>query len=1044
MRNSSEETKKPHPSNFNPKAMFEGQTTMIKGASKEYQIQVTDDPECSKGCPAGVDVKAYINLIRCRRFEEAVEVIRKANPFPAVCGRVCTRPCEDSCQQSDGGDPLAIRTLKRFASDFELARRPIDIAPCERVYSEKIAVIGAGPAGLTAGVDLVKMGYEVTVFEAEDEPGGMLRYAIPNYRLPKRILKREIDWITGIGLNIETGKRISDPSDLLSEGYSAVIIGLGASISLPLQIEGEDAMGVVDPLVFLKKVNSEGGIKLEGSMVVLGGGSTAFDVARSAVRSGSRKVTIAYRRGFDEIPAEDEEIEEAREEGIEILTLAVPKKIITVDGRATGIELLKAELGDMDDSGRRKPIPIDGSEFIIDADIIVPAIGARPEIGSVNGKDITTQKRRVITDDKGETPISAIFAAGDVVTGPSSVVDAIGQGHVVSRGVHLYLRKEDEVQVSSDTCAIPFVLAEKENSCSECAPERVQGIDRTSSFNEVEKGIHDFEAVEEASRCATCGPCHACSICVPTCEYKQLVASVDDTTFLLKVPSDLSKEVMEDKGVNLTIETTSGTAGLELSSLTPVIDADLCLACGRCEEVCAYRAVSVKLLKGGKKTAGVSHDKCASCSACVSVCPSGAITQGFMSDNEILNRLKGIDPPFSGIKVLTDFWTSNDPYFGMNPGTAEIMSLRKLSPSFLIRALVRTGKGLLILGKDPEKYSHYLPNEESVKEIVEGARDLLRHGGISPERIRYQIINNMTDPISLMKQFSKDLEEKGINDLDLPVPEGIQGPLGEVMTILRSSRGEPEISPVEILPEQGSGGKALFEGCLPLLHLIGKTHKLFDLGPTRKSLWKLSRELELDGGPIKGLSCPAKGLVNNDIENIDEIIGKIAKRNEEAIRESGAKKILVATPEAYNSLRAENHSIKISSFIDEVHNHLIGGDKLSPLDMTVAVHPACSLPDDPFLGHFRKILELIPGIKVIETVGKCGQSGFFSPDGKRIEKAIGILKSAQEKGADMVICTSPNCHSHLLLSQRDGSWNDTDMEVGDIYGIILSSMGGGS
>jgi NAD-dependent dihydropyrimidine dehydrogenase PreA subunit/coenzyme F420-reducing hydrogenase delta subunit len=620
----------------------------------------------------------------------------------------------------------------------------------------------------------------------------------------------------------------------------------------------------------------------------------------------------------------------------------------------------------------------------------------------VNGKDITSKKNRVITDENGETPISAIFAAGDVATGPSSVVDAIGQGHVVSRGVHLYLRRENEVQVPSKTCAIPFVLAKKENSHMEHTPKRVQGTERTSSFNEVEKSLLDFEAVDEASRCATCGPCHACSICVPTCEYKQLAASVDDTTFLLKVPPELSKEVTDAEDLKLTIETTKGATGLDLSSLTPVIDADLCLACGRCEEVCAYRAVSVKLLKGGKKTAEVSHDKCASCSACVSVCPSGAITQGFMSDDEILNRLKGIDPPFSGIKVLMDFWASKDPYFGMSPGTAEIMSLRKLSPSFLIRALLRAGRGLLILGMDPERSSHYLPNEESVNDIIEGAKDLLRYGGISPDRIRYQIINDMTDTISLMKQFSKDLEENGINDLYLPIPEGIQGPLGEVMTILKLSRGISEIESEETGLDTGSDGRVLFEGCLPLLHLIGKTHNLYDLGPTRKSMWKLSRSLNVAKGPINGLSCPAKGLLEYDIENIDDIIRKIAKNNEEAIIRSGADEIVVATPEAYGSLQAEKYSTKISSIVDELYDHLNKIDGLNPINMTIAVHPACSLPGDPFLDKIRKILELIPGIKVIETEGECGQSGFFSPDGEAIEK----------------------------------------MDVSDIYGIILSSIGG--
>jgi len=329
---------------FNAESIIGGKTSILKVDGENYNIEVKGLPECSKACPAGINVKAYVNLIANRKFEEAVKVIRQANPFPAICGRICTRPCEDNCEQGVNGDSVSIRALKRYASDYELVRRSLIIEPCERIYDEKIAIVGAGPAGLSAAVDLIRMGYPVTVFEAQKDPGGMLRYAIPSYRLPKRILKREIDWIKNLGVEIKTGKRIKDPATLFKKGYSAILIAVGTPKSLPLGIEGEDADGVIDSLLFLQQINTNCPMEVKGDVVVIGGGSTAFDVARSAIRLGAKKVTLAYRRGLKEMPAENEEIKDAQDEDVKILTLAIPKRIIVKKGKLTGIEFLKAEL----------------------------------------------------------------------------------------------------------------------------------------------------------------------------------------------------------------------------------------------------------------------------------------------------------------------------------------------------------------------------------------------------------------------------------------------------------------------------------------------------------------------------------------------------------------------------------------------------------------------------------------------------------------------------------------------------------------------------
>ena len=338
---------------------------ILKVDGKTYNIELKGLPECANACPAGINVKAYIGLISNRDFEKAIEVVRQANPFPAVCGRVCTRPCEESCEQSEKGDPISIRALKRYASDYELARRPLVSESCEQKYNEKIAIIGSGPAGLSAAVDLIRLGYPVKVFEKNEYPGGMLRYAIPRYRLPDRVLKREIDWIKGLGIKIEINKEIKDFKSLLKKGFSAVLIATGSSKSLPLGIDGEDSDGVIDPLEFLWRIKADKPIDVKGEVVVIGGGSTAFDAARSSIRLGAKKVTLVYRRGYEEMPAEKEEVIDAEEEGVKIITLAIPKKIIVKNKKVQGVEFYKAKLGEPDKSGRRRPIPIKDKVFTV-------------------------------------------------------------------------------------------------------------------------------------------------------------------------------------------------------------------------------------------------------------------------------------------------------------------------------------------------------------------------------------------------------------------------------------------------------------------------------------------------------------------------------------------------------------------------------------------------------------------------------------------------------------------------------------------------------
>ena len=1030
---------------FSPEKIIGGPKATIKKDNQEYNIEVKGDAECSVACPAGVNVKAYVNLIKNKKYEEAIEVIREANPFPAVCGRVCTRPCEASCELSESGDSIPIRALKRYASDYELARRPISIEPCKKVYDEKVVIIGAGPAGLTAGVDLIRMGYSVTVFERSNEPGGMLRYAIPPYRLPDRVLKREIDWIKKLGVEIKTDSKIENPVSLFKKGYSAVLIAGGAPKSFPLGIPGEKTKGVIDALDFLRDINERKKKQISGTVVVIGGGSTAFDAARSAVRLGANKSILAYRRGIEEMPAEKEEIDAAKEEGVEILTLSIPNKIVEKKGQVIGIKFLKAKLGKPDKSGRRSPIPIKNSEFLIKADNIIPAVGAMPDVGSVGGIKVTTPKGVIDVKEHGKTVVKGVFAAGDVEMGPSSVVEAIGRGHEAAKGINAYLRKIAPTETEEMLKSIQISLGSCVCSNAKYTPKREINKNKVKTFEEVEKTFTDFEAVEEASRCFSCGPCYACPTCLPNCKNKQLVAEIKDTTFLVKSPMVLSKKIYEEGPIDFKLKSDKEIKNIKLFSLTSKVNADLCIGCGRCEEVCAYRAIKNIISKDKKTVSQVSHEACASCSACVSECPSGAVTQGYMSDDEILKRLNKTKTPFSGVKGLMSYWSTTSPLFNSYDGIVELMSARKPSPSFLIRALARSGRGLVVIKPDKVTGSHYLPWEEAPDKVVKRTWNILKSVGISPDRIKYVYMSKDKNPTKILKEFSKELDNKKLGDLKLVIPKNIQSPVGEAMVILRIISANPDTKTKDnfILSRPAKKEEnAIFEGCLPMLHLIGKAHRFYDIKPSRVAIRKILDEFKINAGFIEGFNCPSKGLLDLRTKGIKEIVDKIEENNKKVFKNLNPKKLMLCTPESYSSFSKDKNYENVSSFLEEILKKIEKSKGLKPVNKTVAIHHACKMNSDQFYEPAKKILKKIPGIKIVEIKDKCGHNSFDSLDSKSKQTAISLIKKASKKGADTIVCTSPYCLSHLLLCFREGSWTVSDIEISDVFQILYSSITG--
>jgi NADPH-dependent glutamate synthase beta subunit-like oxidoreductase/ferredoxin/coenzyme F420-reducing hydrogenase delta subunit len=945
---------------------------------------------------------------------------------------------------AESGDAIQIRALKRYASDYELSRRALSSEPCEIIYKEKIAIIGAGPAGLTAAVDLIRLGYPVIVFEAKKDPGGMLRYGIPVYRLPERILKREIDWIKSLGVKIKTDKKIKDPSELINQGFSAVLVAGGAPKSFPLGLEGGKSKGVIDALDFLNKVNTKKPVNISANVVVIGGGSTAFDAARSAVRLGAKKVVLAYRRGFEEMPADKEEIAEAQDEGVEIVTLAIPKKILTKNKNTIGVEFLKAKLGKPDSSGRRRPEPIKASEFTIKANTVIPAIGAMPDIRPIGGVKVTTPRGVIEVSEKGETPVEAIFAAGDVEMGPSSVVDAIGRGHNAARGIHEYLKGKTIKKAEQLLQSVQIYLGPSICRKTQHFAKRNIKPGKTDSFEEVEGSFTDYQAVEEALRCFSRGPCYACPVCLPNCDNKQLIAEIENTTFLVKSPPELSEHVSKEGPINLKLKVDNKIKSMKLYGLTSVVDPDLCIGCGRCEEVCAYRAIKNVFSKNKQTVSQVDHNACASCSACVSECPSGAISQGFMSDDDILKRITDKKTPYKGIKALMSFWSTMTPVLESKEGIVQLMSARKPSPSFLIRALSNSGRGLLVIKPDEITGSHYLPWEEHPDDVIDRTLKLLDSIGISRKRIKYLEKSNALDTKKLLEKYSKELDNNCLNHLNLPKLKNIKSPLGKTIALLRIMSANPDLEPTDeynTLEQIKKGGNAFFEGCIPLINSVGVAHNFYDISKTRESIYELIKILELNLGKIKGFNCPSKGLLKLDWKESDKLVRKIKENNIKIYDKLKPKSIAVATPEASLSFSKDKRFGEIKNF-PEILLKKIDSQKLNKINLTIGIHHACRLDEDPFYEPIKKILNKIPGIKTVDLKNLCGQSGFEELNAKSKQKAVSLLKEASSKGADIILCTSPYCQSHLLLCHREGSWRAVDIEISDIYRILLASING--
>ena len=480
---------------------------------------------CRTACPAGVNPHAYVSLIARGRFAEALAIERQGNPFPAMMGRICTHPCELDCTRGplDGG--IAIRPLKRFLADWEAADPARwTAARVERKREEKVAVVGSGPAGLSAARELALRGYPVTLLEARREAGGMLRYGIPEYRLPKQIVAREIQQaVLDLGVELRTGVRLGVDVTLadLRREHRAVVLAIGAWEEPALGVPGEDGRaGITGALPFLAAINSGEPPSVTGKKVlVVGGGNSAVDAARSALRLGA-DVTILYRRTREEMPAYPWEVDEALEEGVRITYLVAPSGVLGANGRATGLRCVKMRLGEPDDSGRRRPVTIAGSDFDVPADLVIAAIGLKVDPAPLAGVAVDAARRVVKVDDSTlQTSTPGVFACGDVVSGPDAAVTAIAAGRQAATSVDRYLRGEP-LEPSGAAPRPPKATKDVRGVARQprTPVPKLALAQRRSSFRELEQGYTEEQARAEAARCLSCGDCCECQLCVAACE----------------------------------------------------------------------------------------------------------------------------------------------------------------------------------------------------------------------------------------------------------------------------------------------------------------------------------------------------------------------------------------------------------------------------------------------------------------------------------------------------------------------------------------------
>jgi len=680
---------------------------------KTNKNNINEEAPCILACPIRQDARDYVQLIARGFFKEAFRVVRDRNTLPSLCGRICTHPCETECRRNSTDAPIAIAWLKRFLGD-NCSEKVFDAPP--ESFPERIAIIGAGPAGLTAAHDLALLGYTCTIFESNLTPGGMLRMGVPRYRLPRDIIDKDVTFIRELGIDIKfnctLGRDITFDS-LKKEGYSAIFIGVGLLEGRSLNIEGAELDGVLSGIAFLKEVNSTGTAKIGQNVLVIGGGAVAMDCARSALRLKPGSVSVACLESRSEMPTTDFEIEEAIHEGVILHNSVGPKRILGKNGKAVGLETLRVKCV-FDEQKRFNPAFHEGTESVIEADTIILAIGQAPDLFFLKGQEgiqVTRGGTIIVDQEIFCTSVPGVYAGGDIVLGRGTMTESMAHGKKAAIAIHNALRKsaiKDEKW--DDKLAVPeirpsrieLIKTEPKQDMPTIAPDK-----RLDTFDEVELGYSCTTAMKEAQRCMNCG------------------------------------------------------AGA-------IVDENLCVGCLTCVRICPYK---VPEFENNSTTANIGGD-CQSCGLCIVECPAKALRFKTPLEDRGVTALKAIfqdktvlhNKPLI-INFYCQYGAFREEQEDMIEGNKQVrrvgvLGLGKIEPSLYLNAFELGADGVLVTACKDET-CHFCKEGEWVRKRTAFTSKHLKEVGFNPVRFQSHFVNSQTgkEVLAIISSMAKDIEE---------------------------------------------------------------------------------------------------------------------------------------------------------------------------------------------------------------------------------------------------------------------------------------------
>jgi NADPH-dependent glutamate synthase beta subunit-like oxidoreductase/coenzyme F420-reducing hydrogenase delta subunit/Pyruvate/2-oxoacid:ferredoxin oxidoreductase delta subunit len=737
----------------------------------EYPIRRIAASQCQRACPIDTKVKSYLGFIAAGDFDKAVEVVKRDNPFPGICGRVCIHPCENECERNKIDEPLAICALKRFLADYEFRNGRVATGPMMKGGRNRVAVVGGGPAGLTAAHDLARMGYAVTVFDSRSEPGGLLLHGIPSFRLPKEIVRFEIGGIEEMGVEMKTNTQVGKdiPLAALQKDFRAVLLSIGAHKALLPALPGAHGLeGVVGFLDLLGRIQKGESPPAGESIVFIGGDRVALDSARAALRIGFEYSTIVFSRSRQEMPAHESYIHAAEEEGVKIYYHTLPVRILGESGKVGGLECVRAELSRGDRLGRRNPIPIEDSDFIIKADTVTSTVNREPDLsllGRKPGLKSTIFNTLVVDPHTLATGVEGIFAAGDCATGPKTTIEAIAGGRRAARSIDRYLRGSAPPVETGEVRTPEYEIVIEPGKRQERAVVSRLPLAERQTFKEVEQAFSKEKAMDEARRCLRCGPCAECNLCVTECGKRLATLSIpgDPGQTLLRIQYD--PKWFDKNGSGLKGQLLQGRDGAQPVVMQVVgarVDPELCRGCGDCAAICMYSAPKLEDAGKGVYLSHIDEVLCRGCGICASVCPSSAIQLNFSSDAR-MDRLTEEAVKDSKIVGFICNWAHE-----MVDDAEEIAGLKmirvlcsaRIHPAHIINAF-RLGAGGVIGIGCRQRSCHYMTLNDTTEKHFEKAKNVLTTLGIDPQRVRFERIPT-GEPAKLEElvgDFQKTIED---------------------------------------------------------------------------------------------------------------------------------------------------------------------------------------------------------------------------------------------------------------------------------------------